>query len=443
MMKKKHLFLALVFIVLFQTFSVATVLGDLVNTMQPRTWKQLNTNGFTSTLLWIEGGGGADAVFNYSDDLSWNPASEEVYYIGGSHYGPGRFIIYSAATNTWRREPDPSFCTSLGHGYDHNAIDQSRQWFYHNPMSARTVVWRWEITNKRWVIGANMPTSIAVKDDLACCRGLCFYPDFALNGEKGGLIYANGRIKEVYYFGTSTGKWLNLGNVNMAGYHNIAKYNPVQKGVYLGGGNGMSTLAFLDAQGSFHQMRSAPYAVGVHSTVTTVDPVTGDLLTLAGGGTFHSYNRASDTWTSRPSSPLTTITYTCAGCITTYGVTMWCQYGSGSGRVYIYKHAQMSGGEAGSGTFTKEQMVDVYPNPFNPEIKIAVSYPAMAGSAISNVTLHIFNVNGKLVKKLTATDSRQLIAGITWNASHLSPGIYILKCTIDNKTYSRKLLLQK
>ena len=74
-------------------------------------------------------------------------------------------------------------------------------------------------------------------------------------------------------------------------------------------------------------------------------------------------------------------------------------------------------------------------------------------SAISEAKLNIFNVNGKIVKKLTATDSRpaspaggqggQLIAGTTWNASNLPCGLYLIKLKTSGKTYTHRIVLQR
>jgi hypothetical protein len=83
------------------------------------------------------------------------------------------------------------------------------------------------------------------------------------------------------------------------------------------------------------------------------------------------------------------------------------------------------------------EMIRCYPNPFNPKIKIAISCQP---SAISGAELNIFNVNGKIVKRLT-TDSRQLTTGIYWNATKLPQGIYFLRIKINNQQYLKKLFL--
>jgi hypothetical protein len=88
----------------------------------------------------------------------------------------------------------------------------------------------------------------------------------------------------------------------------------------------------------------------------------------------------------------------------------------------------------------KSPIINVFPNPFNQITKIAFSYQSRPGGTVSNADLHIFNVNGKIIKKLTA-DNRQLTAGIPWNASDLPAGIYIIKLKLKNRTLSRKIIL--
>jgi hypothetical protein len=73
-------------------------------------------------------------------------------------------------------------------------------------------------------------------------------------------------------------------------------------------------------------------------------------------------------------------------------------------------------------------------------VKIAVSRQSRPGGTVSKINLGIYNIKGHLIEKLT-TDSRQLITGITWNASKVPPGIYLLKARIDQKTLTKKLFI--
>ena len=63
-------------------------------------------------------------------------------------------------------------------------------------------------------------------------------------------------------------------------YHNLAKYNPVDRSVVLGAGNGSRDLFRLDPQGNFTPLQEAPFLLRISSTVAAVDPVSGDLLVL-------------------------------------------------------------------------------------------------------------------------------------------------------------------
>jgi hypothetical protein len=83
--------------------------------------------------------------------------------------------------------------------------------------------------------------------------------------------------------------------------------------------------------------------------------------------------------------------------------------------------------------------IEVSPNPFYGKVKIAFYGWTLA---ISNANVAIYSINGKLSGKLTAS-SQKLKAGISWNAAGNPPGVYIVKLTTGNKTYTRKLILLK
>jgi hypothetical protein len=79
------------------------------------------------------------------------------------------------------------------------------------------------------------------------------------------------------------------------------------------------------------------------------------------------------------------------------------------------------------------------PNPFHTAIQIAVSGQRIADS---NIEIAVYNTNGKIMKKLSAT-SYQLSAGIAWTAVGLPSGVYLLKARIGNRVFTKKLLLNK
>ena len=83
--------------------------------------------------------------------------------------------------------------------------------------------------------------------------------------------------------------------------------------------------------------------------------------------------------------------------------------------------------------------IDVSPNPFYGKVKIAVGHWPLA---VSKVNVDIYGINGKLNSRLSA-DSQKLKAGISWNAAGNPPGAYIVKMAMDNKIYTKKLILLK
>ena len=119
----------------------ATVLGDVAAQMQPGTWAELITTNISNTL---RASGASGFVFGYTEDIRWDPVTEQLFYVGGDHLDDPEFITYSAQTNTWQREPKPYWLpinVTTGalamHGYDHSAINPAAREFYHRQAFTR------------------------------------------------------------------------------------------------------------------------------------------------------------------------------------------------------------------------------------------------------------------------------------------------------------------
>src|SRR5437016_6813223 len=64
------------------TSFAGTPLGDLAASMQPGTWASLATNNINPTLVAT----GADGnSLGYTDDITYDPASQKFFYIGSDH----------------------------------------------------------------------------------------------------------------------------------------------------------------------------------------------------------------------------------------------------------------------------------------------------------------------------------------------------------------------
>ncbi|MGA7271100.1 MAG: T9SS type A sorting domain-containing protein, partial [Acidimicrobiia bacterium] len=77
-----------------------------------------------------------------------------------------------------------------------------------------------------------------------------------------------------------------------------------------------------------------------------------------------------------------------------------------------------------------------YPNPFNPSTNISFSLPQR-----SNVTVRIFDINGRLVETLVNEDFSPGTHTVRWDASQVASGTYIYRLVAGDYVESRKMLL--
>ena len=81
---------------------------------------------------------------------------------------------------------------------------------------------------------------------------------------------------------------------------------------------------------------------------------------------------------------------------------------------------------------------NAYPNPFNP----STSFELNVGQT-GNVSVMVYNVNGQLVDMIHEGPMDAGVYSMTWNASDLSSGMYIIKADNADVTVSQKVMLVK
>ena len=81
---------------------------------------------------------------------------------------------------------------------------------------------------------------------------------------------------------------------------------------------------------------------------------------------------------------------------------------------------------------------DAYPNPFNP----STSFDINVGQS-GNVSVMVYNVNGQVVDMVHEGPMDAGVYSMTWNASDLSSGMYIIKANNADVTVSQKVMLIK
>ena len=79
-----------------------------------------------------------------------------------------------------------------------------------------------------------------------------------------------------------------------------------------------------------------------------------------------------------------------------------------------------------------------YPNPFNPVTTIAYDVPLDA-----NIELSIYDLRGRLIKKLISGYVEAGSYEIQWNAKSQASGIYFLQMETMDRIMTRKLVLMK
>ena len=84
-------------------------------------------------------------------------------------------------------------------------------------------------------------------------------------------------------------------------------------------------------------------------------------------------------------------------------------------------------------------LVQAYPNPFNPTTNIDFSIPNNG----LNVSIRIYDINGRVLTTLVDKEFNAGYHNIKWNASNYASGIYFAKMISDSFIKTQKLMLIK
>ncbi len=321
-----------------------TPLGDIASQMRPGEWRVLNQSGDASgfnydLLVSCTGSDCADNILNYADKALWNPHTREVHFLGQGHGGRlMKHISYSEATNRWALESKPYWdcspgptCYSIVHGYEHSAIDPATGNIFARKFNSNQV-FKWTRATKTW---SELPSG----PNPAVAVALEYFP------ELGGLLLVGGGEVHLYHEATRTWRLLAQG-LSMGPYSSVASYNPVHKVAIVGGGDNSTRLYRVDSSSKVSPIASAPVAVGIQSSVFTVDPVSGKHLLFGSGGGFFEYDVSANTWSAGNSAGVAMfapgtnrILFRSAVPIGTHGVIAFLTLDGSVARVYLYRHA--------------------------------------------------------------------------------------------------------
>jgi hypothetical protein len=216
--------------------------------------------------------------------------------------------------------------------------------------------------------------------------------------------------------------------VGLSSYNGFSQYNPVYKGVWLGGCGSKSTW-LLDTNLTVRKLADAPISLANGSTQHTCDPVSGNFLVYdRTNNLWYELDMADNTWSQiTDMTPKFSLNNSFHVPIPEYGVTLVFDHASSAKYVYVYKHAAFSAAERG-GAAAGAAGIQVSPNPFRSSVSIRPPFKA---------ALRIFDTRGAVVASFKGQRE------ITWNAQGLPSGVYLLQANSGNKSFTKKLFLNK
>jgi len=445
----------------FLSLSFSTVIGDLASNMQPGTFAELKSNGYSQEFLNTYGDNCCNfSIFQYGAKAQWDPISEQFLFLGSPHDNPYKMIIYSSASNSWRTGPLPKSCMNSGHtsggcavhSYFYSGINTQKGKFYFlDPACCNNQqnVLAYDIASNKW---SELSGSISAYH--ASYGGLAYFP------ERNGFLAVSGQVtRGVWWYNISSKNWTKLQISRPLGsYSQVVMYNPVHKVILFSGGLSSRDMFKMDATGKITVLAQAPDVVATpgssYGSVFTLDPVSGKHLIFFTSRAFYEYDVPTDKWTKLNTTvPIFTthknpIFDIVATPVSTYGVTMIAT--SKPAKVWLYKHKESGIGikdEVGIKPATPK--LEVYPNPFNHAIAIILKNQPLylpAHRRAYKSEFKIFDLPGRLLKTFSSSSNdlqSPPILSFEWDAKELPSGIYLLKGRIGNKRFSKKLLLQR
>ncbi len=280
---------------------------------------------------------GANNTLDYLDKGCYDPKFRQIRFIGQSHYGDQRWHQFDETANAWSLLPDPPWDTGgsaypnfIGHGYQHNTVDPSTGDFYYRQYNSKQPRWYQRSTNSWLQLPASKAPSIA--------GGLEWLPSI---GSQGGLILHD--TNEVQRWDKATNTWTQFtGLTGSGGYHNTANTSVPFSVCLIGGGNGSNKLWKIGGNGSPVACADCPATFGIGQSITTTDPVSGDLLVIKSNAEAYRYSVANNSWSGLDLSGAPLFGTINSGSkvlaipIAAHGVIMFL-FG-GSSKVWLYKH---------------------------------------------------------------------------------------------------------
>jgi hypothetical protein len=354
-------------LVAFSGAAGATALSDLAAQMRPGEWRELVTTNFGGMVLPNFAGDGSSPFIEFTDKAVRNPITKKIHIMGCARGAPGggsayecgssaapdaAYVIYDETTNTWSRDTTAPV-SSGAHAYNHAAMNTANGDYYYLESEESTVHHLWKLSGGVWTSSLPYPQSTG-----SPAVAIEWFPERnALTLFDGG----NGYPPKLHSL--SSGSWSSVSlsnpNTNM-GAQTFSRYSRARKLLYFGGGNNLGggtntgqVLLTQDQNGNIVRRADCPISMGIGGGGgrQVVDPVTGNLLSFQSGtpntGHVYEYNPDTNQWMQAGTHPLGDANGQLIAVfvdVPESGVILAVSYSpSGSGKVYLYRHAAGTG----------------------------------------------------------------------------------------------------
>jgi hypothetical protein len=91
------------------------------------------------------------------------------------------------------------------------------------------------------------------------------------------------------------------------------------------------------------------------------------------------------------------------------------------------------------GRAREEEELSISPNPSNPSAVIRIHWPKNMAPAFALVQLDIFGIHGNRIASLKPDREGKVV----WNTARQASGLYFVKCRINGKLLTKRLVLAR
>ena len=333
-----------------------SILADAAAGMSSGSWLHLTGGNLPSGLDLFSHLSGLSGLPGYCDVIARDPATGDMYYIGGDHSDSVQgtfFLKYTESTNTWTEQGQVPWGFTVDsqtkHGYHHLCWDS-----IHRKLWTRSYT---DLAIRRWDGGTTWSHTVDYSslNNYGALGGLAFFPEMGSEGSILIFVHSgsgtNGELIRVNMADEAIST-ISQTLANSGDGHSVILYSPQLACCVFGGGNGGTSWWRVNSAGTVTQLDDQPSALteGIGSANGNaeifVNPANGNLVAYRAtvDNVWYDLNVTTGAWTTRSGAldmlTANTSVVTQAICtIEEYGVTVFINpYASSSdAKMWLWK----------------------------------------------------------------------------------------------------------